>query len=424
MGLPLNRRDFDVFLSHAHKDRAFVGALDQWLTEKAGLKVWLDSRELSGGALLATDLQAAIERCRSILMIASTDSLERGWVENEYNSAMDERANESGFRVVALRLGNADTKRLMKGTTWIDVPETGLTPASASSLLRAFYPGEQRPNPAHARDIYVSCSWRNKDKASAQAVCKVLVDQGFRLIGDARDQKGFGAGNRVEKIISSCGGFVGVIPYRDDTSEARSDTGPYRYFVREIDLARSIGLPSVIVADPRVTRSDESDEHWLRMDTHDQACSSEIRDELEDLWDEWREPPTPHYIFYATDLDSDAARTSSPARHLLERITGMPTVVGSEIHDDYIHTAMVDKIKKAFLVLADISNDNINSCIEAGMAIAAGTNVEIVSEGRPRRPPFMLRSLQLSTYDGEVERLGLINKIARPYRRRVINAEL
>jgi TIR domain len=70
MSLPLNRRDFDVFLSHAHKDERFVAEIDKWLTESAGFNVWYDARELSGGELLATDLQRAIERCRSMLIIA------------------------------------------------------------------------------------------------------------------------------------------------------------------------------------------------------------------------------------------------------------------------------------------------------------------------------------------------------------------
>jgi len=94
MPSPLNRRDFDIFLSHAHSDETFVSELDQWLTEKVGFSVWYDARELSGGALLATDLQQAIERCRGVLLLASEESLSRGWVKAEYNSAMDERANE------------------------------------------------------------------------------------------------------------------------------------------------------------------------------------------------------------------------------------------------------------------------------------------------------------------------------------------
>ena len=423
MGLPLNKRDFDIFLSHAHKDHELVESLDHWLTEKAGFRVWYDARELSGGSLLATDLQGAIERCRGILLVASKDSLDRGWVGNEYNSAMDERANEPAFRVVALRLGDADTGKLMKGTTWIDVPEAGLDLDAASALIRAFYPGDKRPEPKTARDVYISCSWRQKERASAKVVCDKLVDQGFRLIGDARDQKGFGAGDRVERIISSCGGFVGIIPFRD-VEEASAADGPYKYFLKELGLARSVGLPTIIIADPRVRRTDGPDDAWLPMETEASECADEVSAELTDLWNEWCQPPKPQYIFCAMDLESEAVRATGPVRHILERVTGMPTLVGNEIHDDPLHSAIMDKIRKAFLVLADITDDNINSCIEAGMGLAAGTNVEILAKGKVRRPPFMLRSLQLSNYESKVEQLGLINKIARQYRRRIINAEL
>ena len=203
MALPLHKRDFDLFLSHAHKDQDFVVALDKWLTEKAGLKVWYDARELGGGALLATDLQLAIERCRGVLLVASEQSLNQGWVKAEYNAAMDERANHDGFRVIALRLGNADVRNLMRGTSWIDVPDGGLDDKTALAILNAFYPGERRPNPATSRDVYVSCSWQEDDNASSLAVCRKLVEQGLRVVGDARDQKGFGE-DRVERIIASC----------------------------------------------------------------------------------------------------------------------------------------------------------------------------------------------------------------------------
>jgi hypothetical protein len=58
------------------------------------------------------------------------------------------------------------------------------------------------------------------------------------------------------------------------------------------------------------------------------------------------------------------------------------------------------------------------------MGLAAGTNVEIISGGESRRPPFMLRSLQMPSYQDEIELVGIIHNIVRPYRRRIINAEL
>ena len=419
MSLPLNRRDFDLFLSHAHKDSALVERLDAWLTETVGATVWLDRRELPGGAMLATVLQAAIGRCRGVIIVASDEALRRGWVQNEYNAAMDERANVPGFRGGALRVGNADTSMLMKGTTWIDVPVAGLDNESAAKLLRAIYPVDKSPTPGRARDVYLSCSWQKSDKASAVSVSKAIARRGFRLIGDARDQKGFNDGDRVEQIMSSCGAFVGVIPYRGDES-LDDTTGPYKYFLREIALAESLNLPRILVVDPRLN----SNPDWLEMRSDTIQCPSPIEDAIDDLWESWVPPSRPHYIFYALDLESESARARSDARDLLERITGMPTVVGSEIHDRNLHSAVIDKIANAFLVVADISDDNINSCIEAGMAIAVKGNIEIISAGEARRPPFMLRSLQLRSYRDDVEHLGTIARIARPYRRRVINSEL
>jgi hypothetical protein len=424
MTLPLNKRDFDIFLSHAHKDRTFVAMIDQWLTEKAGLRVWYDARELSGGALLATDLQSAIERCRGILLVASEESLARGWVKAEYNSAMDERANDERFRVVALRLSNANVSGLMRGVSWIDVPPSGFGRDAALAVVRAFYPGEKWPNPVTARDVYISCSWRTDDSTSARTVCRHLMDQGFRLIGDATDQKGFGAGDRVERIIKSCGAFVGIIPFRESDVATASD-GPYKYFIREMDLAKAHGLPRVILGDPRVRRGDDdTDETWLRMETDATECPRGVASALEYLWDEWRAPSAPQYVFCALDLESAAARAGGPIRHLIERVTGMPTIVGNEIHEEPVHSAIIKKIRDAFLVLADITDDNLNACIEAGMGLAAGANVEILSQGESRRPPFMLRSLQMATYRNDIEHVGIVHKVVRPYRRRIINAEL
>jgi hypothetical protein len=102
----------------------------------------------------------------------------------------------------------------------------------------------------------------------------------------------------------------------------------------------------------------------------------------------------------------------------------MPTIVGNEVREGQVQSAIRDKICRAFVVLADITDDNLNTCIEAGMGLAAGTNVELFARGKPRRPPFMLRDLQMDTYEDEVELIGLVHKLARRYRRRILNTEM
>jgi len=160
------------------------------------------------------------------------------------------------------------------------------------------------------------------------------------------------------------------------------------------------------------------------MDTKVTQCPSPVSLNINKLWDQWREPPAPQYVFCAMDLDSNLASVAGPVRHLVERITGMATIVGSEIHEGNIQSAITKKVCNAFLVLADITDDNLNTCIEAGMGLAVGTNVELLARGNARRPPFMLRALQMPTYQDDIERVAVLHRILRPYRRRIINAEL
>ena len=69
-----------------------------------------------------------------------------------------QRANFRGFRMVALRMGNAEVKELMGGISWIDVADGEFTADIALAILRALHPSENQHNPASSRDVYVSAS--------------------------------------------------------------------------------------------------------------------------------------------------------------------------------------------------------------------------------------------------------------------------
>lgn len=419
MALPLHRRDFDLFISHSHTDAAFALDLERWLTNNAGLQAWLDAQQFAAGSPLATGLQAAIERCRGALLIATNDALKKGWVLNEYNAAMDQRANFPDFRVIALRVANADPRGLMQGVTWIDLCEPRLDAAAAEAVLNALYPNEKRPNPAGARDVYVSCSWREADAASARAICNVLVGQGFRLIGDALDQKSSDP-DRIARLIASCGALVAVLPFRDETP-ADAQSGPYKYFIREIEIGTRLGIPVLVIADARVRAAEGVvDKGWLRLPPGEE-CTAEIERHLQDLWDRWQEPAEPAFAFLATDLASPQTRAIC---RLVERVTGMAVRIGTDVPGPNVESAIMREIGKATLVLGDLTDDNVNVCIEVGMAMALGRRVEMFARGPARRPPFMLRSLQMPTYQDDAELLALVHRLVRPYRRRIINAEL
>lgn len=429
MTVPVHRRPYAVFLSHAHADVDLVETLHTWLHDTAGIEVWLDSRHLDGGTSIRAGLTEGIEQCRGMLILATKEALEKGWVEFEVDVAMDERARSRGdFRVVALRVDGAPVDSLVRGLSWIDVNSRSLDAKTASAILRAFYPGDRHKDPRTSRDVYVSASWRAEDNLSAIAVCRQLRREGLRLIGDSKDQKGFRA-DRIKTVIESCGAFACVLPFRNGESVATSTGGAYKYFVRELEIAISAGLPCVVVADDRVTLASSHSIQPLPMRQDATSCDTDVVTAIANLADNWRAPPNPLYIFLSLALESPHAAATHPAREIIERITGMRTVVGTDVRDPPIDQGILHSIQKSHLVIADLvgpteTGFNLDVCIEVGMARASGVSYELFARGPQRRPPFMLGRPQLEAYETELEFLGKIHRVVQDYRRRLIDAEL
>jgi hypothetical protein len=170
------------------------------------------------------------------------------------------------------------------------------------------------------------------------------------------------------------------------------------------------------------------------MATDEAECPLDVVRSIQNLWGLWQKPSAPHYVFLALDLDSDAAAKRSPVRKLLERVTGMPTVIGTDITEPPLQDSIIRTIAGARLVVADITDlrdgegdpkrFNLDVCIEAAISYQAGRNLQLVAQGEQRSPPFMLRLNQMPTYSDGVELIALMHGTALRHRRRIINAEL
>jgi hypothetical protein len=428
MDISLHRRGFDAFLSHAHVDKLFVDQLYHWLTRVAGLEIWYDSKEMPAGMAIASGLHGGIESCRGLIVVGSEAALTSSWVRKEINVAQDEQSRHSEFRLVPIIIGDVQPDAALRGVSWIILPKAELNFQLAIDILRALHPTAAVPNPRNSRDVYMSASWHQDDNTSAVAACQAVASEGFRLIGDSKTQKGYG-NNRVEEIISSCGALVCVIPFRG--KEAVSEiSGEYKYFVREVNKAKELGLSTLVFADPRVKQLEGAQSAWNELPTDSTQIDSSGLKKIRGLNDTWQSPKTLHYVFLATDLDGEVARYNSDLRRLIEAITGMATVVGSDIEGENLPRRIVDSIGQSFLTIADISGSgdrdfNLDVSIEAGVAYATNRNLRLIARGETRRPPFMLRSAgQLRAYKTEVDYCGLMRSICWPFRRRIINREL
>jgi hypothetical protein len=97
--------DEPIFISHATGDDAFVAQLRQVL-EGQGLRVWIDSRNMRGGAKLAPEIAQAIEQARQFIVVISRDTVNSAWVRKEVQQALrvEQRRNGDGYRVIPLLL--------------------------------------------------------------------------------------------------------------------------------------------------------------------------------------------------------------------------------------------------------------------------------------------------------------------------------
>jgi hypothetical protein len=383
--------------------------------------------------MIASDLGSAVEQCQSMIIVLSRKSVESGWVKEEYDAGLNQRESSKGeFHIIPIRIEECEIPPYLRATKWLDILDESLTLETASEILLSLYNVDTNLETGKNLDVFISRSWRDFPESEldlANAICETLSQHGFRLIGDSEEQKGFGKGNRSETIISSCGGLVAILPDRSMEKSALYNTS--RYVVRELEFAQAMKMPYVVIMESSVNLSESLANdalmvHQVAKDkVHDQKYLSDIV--LSTVWllkERWKKPGKPHYIFYGTDFDEEHLERNQIVRRLIERVTAMPCIMGENIRQGQVQETIVSQISNAFMMIADISEDNLNTCIEAGIARGASVASHLIASAPRRRPPFMFRDQQVSHYEGDVDLLGIVHSIVQDYRRRIINYEL
>jgi TIR domain-containing protein len=113
-----------IFISHASKDDDFVKELRAAL-ESQRLPVWVDSRNLRGGAKLAPEIEQAIETARQTIVVLSPNTINSPWVrkENQQALAVENRRGMAGYRVIPLLLPGVEPSAL---ALWFDEEPVGV----------------------------------------------------------------------------------------------------------------------------------------------------------------------------------------------------------------------------------------------------------------------------------------------------------
>lgn len=113
---------YDVFLSHSHRDAAWVENIARTLEDEQNFRVWLDKWILIPGQSFQQAMASGLDQAKCCVVCIS-DHTPEGWCQQEVERALNRQARDSSFRVIPILLPNAQTVNVdnfLELRTWVD----------------------------------------------------------------------------------------------------------------------------------------------------------------------------------------------------------------------------------------------------------------------------------------------------------------
>jgi hypothetical protein len=126
-------REYDLFLSHNHNDSARVEALARTLTEKHGLRVWLDKYECGMGRL-EPQCEVGLRNSRVTVVVVSQAALNAKWVEWEIRKHFE--LNPDADRLLPVKFEPVTAPPHLDGNLWVDFTDPAKDAENAAQVAR------------------------------------------------------------------------------------------------------------------------------------------------------------------------------------------------------------------------------------------------------------------------------------------------
>ena len=418
-GVKLQKRTNDFFISYGGVDFARVAPLVDLLRRVCGLQVWLDDADGNAATLSSELLANAIGNARGALFCLSESWKRSSWCKSEFEVSLVEKRANDAFEIVSLRLDDVEPPDWFNVAEIIDFREANRQ--GIARLLRSL--ASDVPHRFdNAEDVYLAAPW-SRPSALAQQAFHSLRKTGWRLVGDTPAFKHLGAG-RIAAMMLTTRGVVAILPH--DPSQVGL-TSPY--IVEEARIALCAGKPLLLLVEPGLAPPEDIVLGAFRGMAFQISSDSSSRESLAATLEEFDESlhheahdDTRSFIFFAASLRGESTEADEVGS-VIERSSNMRCVRGERVASDNVQAAIVDLIRRAALVIADVSDDHRNTLIEAGVAMGSGTKLKLICRapeaGTQFKKRFMFEGLEYFWYRTPEERLGLCYYFARQFRRRV-----
>ena len=225
----------------------------------------------------------------------------------------------------------------------------------------------------NAQDVYLSAPWSRQTDSTARAL-QAVASAGWRLVGDSPTLSYLGS-SRIEAIMRTTRGVVAIVPWHP----AEEPIGASRFIVAEVEIALKSGRPVMLIVEPGVQLPPEVIEASFRGAAVPLTAAAEDYDSLvaalEAFDDELAtvdHSDSGAYIFFAASLRDDVS-TATDLANVIERASNMRCVRGERMSGSNVQEAIIDHIRRAAVVIADVTDDHKNTLIETGIALGSGT---------------------------------------------------
>ncbi len=307
---------------------------------------------------------------------------------------------------------------------WFEVAEIldfrSVTPAGIARLLGSL--GGRTPRRVdNDLDVYLSAPWSKRTPLTDLALDALRQPAlAWRLVGDSPSHQHFGP-QRIEAIVRTTRGMVALLPH-DPSKPGHGYTS--KFILKEAEDAIATGKPLLLLSEPGVAVPDGLVAKAFCSLTLESSPEAEAK--LKDAlvaFDE-RIQQEPHdrigaFIFYGGSLKDRVEGVES----VIERSSNMLCIRGERLSGENAQVEIVGLIRRAALVIADVSEGRRNTLIEAGVAMGSDTPMRLMARnsdtGTPPKQPFMFGGREVIGYDDPKEQLCLCFAFARQFRRRV-----
>lgn len=418
MSFPLHRRKFRSFVSSANSARKVFEPVERWLTEKAGISILHDISADNSGLGVEDGLDGALELCQSMIILITQQGIESGQVGREFELGRRQQSLHGNlFPIIPVRVDECVVPDFLQSLSYIDMTESGFDLTVATRLLLGLYSNERMPVEGKSHDIFISRAWSREDELTS-LICRAAKRLGFQLIGNPAEQST--SPDSSMRLVAGCGGGVAII------QNGLNDKA-VRRIVNELEAMHHYGLPFLVVTEGAVELPDSivgSALEVLCLENNSSQPNADIEKQIRvamsRLQEEWIDPPESQYIFYGTDLKDEHKARNRLLQKVVQQTSTMPCLMGEDIQRGHIQDEIVNMIVHAQMMIADVSSENLNTCIEAGVAIGANVPLNLLSGGERHKPPFMFRDRQIWHYQDDLDLLGIIHRLVLPYRRYIL----